>query len=136
MTHYILPVLVCMVFAQALGMLWYSKFLFGTVWRKASGITPEQMEKGKKNMVPFMVIAALGAAIGAIVLLFTIRWFGEFSILGGAHVGILVWFGYVMVTQLDSVLWDGKSFRYFFINTAYSLVKFAGMGMILGAWLG
>ncbi len=136
MTQYILPVLVCTIFAQALGMLWYSKFLFGAVWMKASGITPEQMGKGKKNMALYMVLAALGAVVGAIVLLLTIRWFGAFSILAGAHVGFLVWLGYIMVTQLDSVLWDGKTPTYFFINTAYSLVKFVGMGMILGVWLG
>ncbi len=136
MTQYILPVLACAIFAQILGMLWYSKFLFGTVWMKASGITPDQMGKGKKNMALYMVLAALGALLGATVLLLTIRWFGDVSILAGAQVGFLVWLGYVMVSQLDSVLWDGKTPMYFCINTAYSLVKFVGMGMILGAWLG
>lgn len=87
------------------------------------------------NMGLYMTLAALGAFLGAAVLLITLQWFGDLSLRAGFHVGLLVWLGYVMVAQLDSVLWDGKSFRYFFINTVYSLVKFVGMGMILGAWL-
>lgn len=101
---------------------------------KAAGITQEKMEAGKKNMGVYMVGAALGTVITAMVLLLTIRMFGEPSMALGIKVGALVWLGYVMVTQFDTVLWDGKSFTYFAINTLHSLVRFVGMAAILGTW--
>ncbi len=134
MTQFILPVLVCAVYAMVVGMLWYSKMLFGSIWMKSAGLTPEKMEVGKKKMAPYMALAVVGSLVTAAVFAHLIPKFTTGAV-GGLLFGVVVWLGFTLISQLDSVLWDGKSWTYFSINALHSLVRLAGMGAIIGAWL-
>jgi hypothetical protein len=51
-------------------------------------------------------------------------------------VGIAVWAGFVMTTQLTDKLFGRRPWKLFFINTGYQLVCYLVMGAILGKWVG
>jgi hypothetical protein len=48
--------------------------------------------------------------------------------------GFWVWLGFFAPLQSDEVLWGGKPWKLFFINTSYRLVSLLAMGLILALW--
>jgi len=48
-------------------------------------------------------------------------------------VGFCVWLGFVVTTQISSVIWGKMPFQLFLINTGAKLLSFLVMGGIIGA---
>jgi hypothetical protein len=125
----------CMV----IGFLWYSPFLFAKPWMIAMGYDPEdkskiaEMQKGAGLMYAVSFLASLLAAfvLGKIIFHLAIA-----TALYGMKVGIAVWAGFVMTTQLTDKLFGRRPWKLFFINTGYQLVCYLVMGAILGKWVG
>jgi hypothetical protein len=49
-------------------------------------------------------------------------------------VGALTWLGFVAVSTISRVTYEGATWRLFAISTGYNLVTLLLMGAILGAW--
>lgn len=65
-----------------IGMLWYSKALFGNAWLQASGMTVEDSQK--LNMGKAIVLALLlGVLMSTCMMVWTIHQMGFYSVLGG-----------------------------------------------------
>jgi len=47
----------------------------------------------------------------------------------------LAWLGLVVPVSLGIVLWEGKSWKLWFINASSYLVTLLAMGIILGLWV-
>jgi hypothetical protein len=137
-------VLACAVLGIVLGTLWYGP-VFGKLWMKETGITPEAaaaFRADPKKMRGMMaksygltiVSSFIMAFVLAHVFAFASAFTGMSGVMGGLSAGFWSWLGFVLPVSLNPVLWDGKSWKYFFITSGYYLAILLVMGVVLGAW--
>src|SRR3989344_9432476 len=133
-----LAVIGAAVAAIALGFFWYGP-IFGKKWVAESGMSPEKMNAMKsQNMNVTYAIMAVSTLLMSYVLsntlVFASTFLGSGSISAGLQAGFWAWLGFVMPVSLGAVLWDGKSWTYWFITAGYYLVSLILMGVILALW--
>ena len=121
-----------------LGFLWYGP-LFGKQWMKLMGITKQQVEKAKKKgMAKEMILQFLASLVMAFVLAHALTFASAYLDVTGASAGLQAgfwnWLGFIATVSLGCVLWEGKSWKLWFLNNAYSLVGLCMMGVILAVW--
>jgi hypothetical protein len=131
-------VLVSAVAAMGLGYLWYGP-LFGKQWIALMGWSKAEMDaKMKSGVGPQYLLQAAGALVMAYVLAHSVIFAGSYlhqsGVVAGLEGGIWSWFGFVVPVSLGSVLWDGKPWKLWAINSGYFLVVLIIMGVILGWW--
>lgn len=127
-----LAVIAAAVANMAIGVLWYGQ-LFGKKWKQLSGITDEAMANMPLKPWQSMVLGLVNSLVIAYVLLFfTATWV---TTIGGALIAAFwIWLGFVATTQIGSFLWEGKPFSLFLLNTAYALISYGVMAVILVLW--
>ena len=139
----ILALIVCAVIAVVLGFLWYGPF-FGRPWRKEMGVSDEQVAAMrndpavKRQMMKNALIAAVGALFTAFVLHRAIALGAGIEHLAplraGLHFAFWNWLGFGVPVLLGAVLWEGKSWKWWFITIGYYLVSWVLMGLVLAYW--
>ena len=118
-----------------IGFLWYSPALFGNAWMKAGNMNMKDMDKAKKKgMGKLYFLAFIGALLMAFVLAYFVRYLTVYTFFEGMEVGEYIWLGFIVPVLLGSILWEGKSVKYYLINVLYWLVNLAVMGGILAIW--
>lgn len=128
------PIVVATIANMALGFLWYSPYLFGTQWIKFMGLTEKSMKEAKKKMGPIYGLATLGALVMAYVLALVLSQLNIMTMEKALQIVFWLWLGFVMPVQLTEVIFGGKKFQIFFINTGYQLVSMLVMALILSQW--
>lgn len=127
-------VLVCGIASLALGMLWYGP-IFGKIWIKLMGFTEKQIEEGKKKgMGPSLVFAFIGAIVLAYVTANLLVYTSVVDLQKGLIMAFWLWLGFIATTTLSAVLWEGRSWKLYFLNNAYSLVQLLIFAAILVSW--
>lgn len=120
-------VLVAVVVNFFLGFLWYTP-LFGKAWAREL-----KMDMNVKPTAGQMAKGLITTLIGNFLLVYVFAhnleaWtfvpnIDEMStagtILNGA---IFTWLGFFVPVDLNTVMWEGKSWKFFFINTVYHLL--------------
>jgi len=134
-----LAVLVAAVVNMVVGSLWYGAF-FQKPWMRLSGITQADIEKSKaRGMATSYILAFVGSLLMAYILshfiVFAGDYFNDGSAMRGVSTGFWSWLGFVAPVTLGIVLWEGKSWKLWMINTSYYLVSLMIMGGILSAWM-
>lgn len=130
-----LAVLVCGLLSMALGMTWYAPKVFGNTWMKEIGASTADIEKAKaKGMGTSYALAFAGALLTAYVLSHFVDYATANTVGEGMQAGFWAWLGFVVPVQLGSVLWDGKSGKYFAIVAGYYLVQLVVFGAVLATW--
>ncbi len=125
-------VLAAAVASFIIGMFWYSPKVFGETWAKLSKI---KMNGKKKGMAKMMILNLIGTIITAYIFAIIVRMATAVTILDGVQLGIIIWLGFfISTTLLNSVLWEGKSWKLYALNGAYWLVNLIVMGIILSLW--
>ena len=119
-----------------LGALWYSPVLFAKPWMKEMGIDPSRMQSMKLTPTQAMVAGFVTALVTAYVLAHFVEvWAqvtgGQMGIAEGFQLAFYLWLGFVAPVMLGSILWEGKSWKLFFINAGYQLVALLLMSGIL-----
>lgn len=127
----LLPVAAAGVAATIIGMIWYHPRIFGGVWARLTGVTPEMAEKGKRRMVPYTIIALLASMLVAYVMAYVEIAWQVMDVLGAINIGFWCWAGFVAPPMLGMVLWEQKPFRLYLINALYWLVAFCVIAIIL-----
>ncbi|MBI2045203.1 DUF1761 domain-containing protein [Candidatus Pacearchaeota archaeon] len=129
-----LAVLVVALVNFFIGFLWYGP-LFGKAWISAMKFTDKDIKKGKeKGMASPMLISFVMSLITTLILAAFLNLADPSSFINGAFIGIWVWLGFYMTASVGSMLWEGKSAKLFYLNTAYDLVRFIIMAGILAVW--
>lgn len=129
-----LAVLAAALVNMALGFLWYGP-IFGKAWMKLSGLTDAKLNEMKnKGMSSTYVLSMLGALVMAFVMAQFVNISGASTVTEGALLGFWAWLGLVAPVQLTQVLYEGKSWNLYFINTGYYLVSLKLMGAVLASW--
>jgi hypothetical protein len=139
-----IPVNYLVVFAAAVsnmvvGFLWYGPLL-GKKWAALMGwgsMSAEQVAAKKKMATSSYAISFVGALVMAYVLAHVI-FFANVYATGGLHSGLasgfIMWLGFVAPVTIGSVVWDGKPWMLWAINSGYYLAALLVMGAILGYW--
>lgn len=134
----VLAVVSATVIAIILGFLWYGP-IFGKKWMAEAGITPEKLARDKakgmgKTYAIMIVSTCVMSYVLSHVLVFASMYLQTSGITAGISTGFWMWLGFVMPVSLGSVLWDGKSWTYWFITAGYYLVALIFMGIVLALW--
>ncbi len=138
-----LAIVVAAVAAFVIGFIWHGP-LFGKTWARLVGIdiSPEAIAKFKaegKGMTKSYVLTIVGSLITAYVLSHFItmagNYFDEMSVGRGLSTAFCAWLAFVAPVTLSRVLWEGKTWKLWFINAGYYLVTFLVMGAILAGWM-
>ena len=128
-------ILVSAVASFILGYLWYSPLLFGKPWMKMMGFTHQSMEEAKKKG---MVKLYLGNFIATLIMVYILSHFVDYAqaktITDGLQLGLWVWLGFIATLLFGSLLWEGKPFKLFLINSGYRLVELLIIASILSVW--
>ncbi len=129
-----LAVLVAGVINMVVGFLWYGP-LFGKIWLPLSGHTPESMEAAKqKPMTMSYVIATIGALVMAYVLAHVLATYNADTISLGFQGAFWLWLGFIATVMLGKVLWEGKSWKLWCLDSAYYLVVLLINSAVLVSW--
>ncbi len=129
-----LAVVVAAVISFVLGMIWHGP-LFGKAWAAARGITPEQMEQGKKEMPRFMVLIAVALLVVAWGLAVLSGYLHLATWMQGLKLGLLSWFAFALtVVAADSMMGTGRRMPQFLISAGSWLITFVVSGIVVSAW--
>lgn len=133
-----LAILVCGIVSMFVGYLWYGP-LFGKTWMALMGMKMEMMtEAQKKGMSKSYFMMFVGSLVMAYVLSYNLFFAATYLKVSGVSAGFMSafwnWLGFIAPVTLGSVLWEGKSWRLWFLNNSYQLVTLLIMGAILAVW--
>ena len=134
-----IAVVVAAVANMALGSLWYGP-LFGKAWMAASGVTCEKIDGAKaKGMAKSYVLMMLGSLVMSYVLahalIFASTYLHASGVSAGLTAGFWNWLGFIAPVTMGVVLWEGKPWKLWCINSCYYLVALLIMGSILAVWV-
>lgn len=157
-----LAIIVAAVVPILLGFLWYNPILFGNIWAREAGMTPEKMKRGN-----FSVIAIISLILSFLLAFFvqtlTIHQFGALGMIGGdptseavlpsyqafmddygtnfrtfkhgALHGLLA--GLFIILPIIGIngMFERKSWKYILLNASYWTLALTIMGAIVCGWV-
>ncbi|WP_078129519.1 DUF1761 domain-containing protein [Leptospira alexanderi] len=136
-----LAVLAAVVVHFIIGSVWYGP-VFGKAWMKEMGI-PLDVKPSIKDMIKPMGLMVVGSFLTAYVLFYTTNvwrassWHaGEDSpaYVYGFFSGFYTWIGFYLPILINTVTFEGRSWKLFFINAGYNLISLQVIAMILSYW--
>lgn len=129
-----LAVLIAGVVSMAIGFLWYS-MLFAKPWMKLMGYTTESMKANQQKMGKMygisFVLTLIMAYVLTHVMAFSQNYFHYDSLMTGLSSAFWMWLGFIMPVQATDVIFGGKKWALFGINTGYQLASMLGMGVAI-----
>lgn len=134
-----LAILIAVVANFILGFIWYTP-LFGKVWGKEMGFDMTQKPPAGA-LVKGMVIMIIGNFLMAYVFAhFIAVWNPATWGLAPTEIPVVpraltaaffTWIGFFVPMDLNTVAWEMKSWKLFFINTSYHLLALIVVALIL-----
>lgn len=123
------------VVSMVVGFLWYSPFFFGKPWMKLMGLNAKDMKEAQKKMGPMYALSFAVTLVTAVVLYHVMTYSGAYNhydkMMLALSTGFWVWVGFVAPVQVTEVIFGGKKWNLFFINTGYQLVSLVAMALVL-----
>jgi predicted neutral ceramidase superfamily lipid hydrolase len=131
-------VLVAGVVSMIIGAFWYSPLLFSKPWLAILGVTPEQIAeakaKGMKGMTKSFVIGFISALVTSYFLALLLSAFAPATVWWALVIAFAVWLGFMAVIHIDSVIWEKRPWKFFWINAGCRLVTLLIIALILHYW--
>ena len=117
-----------------IGGAWYQA-LFGKLWVKLHGFSPEKIKEMQASMSPPKFFGGMIASyiVLGIALAILLSGMKEQSALVGAGTGFLVWIAVAAVGMTGHIASD-KVFGLYLIDTGCELIYLVLMGALLGVW--
>ena len=127
----LLAVLVAAIVSFVIGWIWYSDMLFGRQWREMLQVKKTDIKAMKDKAMKSMAVGFLTILVSAYVLAVLIDLTNSTTAMVGAELGLLVWLGFIAMTSIGSVIWEGRPLQLYLLNNVHSLIIYAVMGAIL-----
>lgn len=135
-----LAVLVAAAAYFMIGWFWHT-VLFGKLWMKLMKIdklSKNEQKAMRKKMGMSMALNFVANLVVAYCMAFSVQSGAAFYHVAGVtlgfQTGFWIWLGFVATTQLNGVLWEGKSYLLYAINLGHYLLGFLAVGTILAVW--
>ncbi len=127
-------IIIAAVVGMGLGVVWHAPFVFGRLWLKYAGWTPEHLssKKAKQSMLAVHGAMTISMLVQAFILA---GLFNSLVIVGFNAmllVGLCVWVGFVVPAKLADYLYGGDSWQYLLIEAGYQLAAILLMSLIIG----
>jgi hypothetical protein len=118
-----------------LGGLWYSPLLFANKFIQLMNWTPEQLRQMEsQNHGKELAIAFVMSFLLVYILAHFVQYTKATTAIGGIQTAFWLWLGFIVTTQVPSVLFEGRSFGVFLIHVGYQLVGCVLAGAVLAVW--
>ena len=114
--------------AFAFSLIWYSPFVFGSVWVEAKGADATAMPLWK------FLVAPLRELITAWLLAWLIGRLGIVHWKGAASLGLMLWLAFYVVQLSGAVVFDGMPVALGAVHAGDWLGKMLLIALILSAW--
>ena len=116
-----------------LGAVWYgvfsSKFIELISW------TPEQLKAVEtQNHTKEYILAFLSSLVLVYILALFIQYTKVTTVAGGLQTAFWLWLGFVVTTQLATVIFEGRKPELYLLNIGYQFVACLAAGAILAVW--
>jgi hypothetical protein len=134
-----LAILVCGVASMVLGFVWYGA-VFRDLWVRLSKHDMSHLSsaEGKAAANRGYIWSFVGSLVMAYILSHVITYASDYNnvegISAGLSSGFWMWLGFIAPVTLGTVLWEGKSWKLWFLNNAYNLLQLLIFGAILASW--
>jgi hypothetical protein len=129
--HFLVICLICAIAAMVIGMVWYSKFVFGKTWSELSGVDKDD----KSGCFLIMIYSMLANMALAVTLYSVALWSNAYGLKSGFFMGVLIGFGIVMISMMMPYIWEKKSPRLFLINAGHQVAVVVVMSSIITTML-
>lgn len=129
----LLPILTATIAAFALGFVWYS-LLFGKIWMKEVGLTPESMKGSNMALIFGTTLLLTFIMSTGVAVLVSIDFFNTITWRHGLGMGLLAGLVFVATSTGINYLYQRKSFRLWLIDAGYQVCFMGLVGAIIGAW--
>jgi len=136
-----IAVLVAAIIAMIIGVAWFSRALFGTLWMRIIGadkLTREDLDRMQQEVKPLFAVMFIGTLFSAAVLARFIAWTSLESMGGGLQVAFWAWIGFAVPYALGEAIFGGKDkdllWPTFFVQAGHRLISLLAMGAIIGVW--
>jgi hypothetical protein len=113
-----------------LGFLWYGP-LFEAPWMRALGKTRDTITPPPPS---HWALIAFGSLLSALTIALVTGWAGADSAVDGVLAGLVLGVGLIVTESFKLFVYEGRTVTLLAINNGYTLVHYAIMGAILGAW--
>ena len=128
-----LAVVAAVIINMALGALWYGA-LFANPWMAATGITKEYIKEHKDQEYRGYAVSIVASIIFVLGLAALVDATGAEELAEGLALGLIAGVGFVATTQAANYAFENRPLKLYLINIGYSVVGFAIIGALLGAW--
>jgi hypothetical protein len=130
----LLAIVVAVFATFALGALWYSPLLFGKLWVKAHGYTPDKLVQMRAGAARAYGVSLVCYAVMAICLAHLIARLGIADAAAAAQLGALCWAGFAATLGLTANMFSEKPLSTWLIDTGFQLVAIVAMCLLLALW--
>ena len=128
-------VLVAGLLYWMLGALWYSPLLFAHKFIELMRWTPADIAAVQASGTGKLVaIAFLSSLVLAYVLAHFLRFTHAENARDGIRTAFWLWLGFVVTSNLETVLFEQRAVGLYLISNGYHLVGFLLMGALLAVW--
>jgi hypothetical protein len=121
-------ILLAAMAAFAFSLVWYSPFVFGSVWLKAKGADATAMPLWK------LLVAPLREVITAWLVASLIRRLGISDRVSAASLGLTLWLAFYVVQLSGAVIFDGMPFALGAVHAGDWLGKMLLIALVLSSW--
>lgn len=130
----LLAIVVAAFSTFALGALWYSPLLFGKLWVRAHGYTPEKLVEMRAGAARAYGVSLLCYALMAVCLAVLIDRLEIVDATAAGKLGALCWAGFAATIGLTAQMFSDKRFATYLIDAGFQLVYMVGMSVLLTLW--
>ena len=126
-------VIVAAILHWILGAVWYgvfsSKFIELMAWTPAQMAAIESQSHTKDYILAF-----LSSLVLTYILAHFLQYTKAVNIAGGLQTAFWLWLGFVVTTQLPTVLFEGRKPGLYLLNIGYQFVACLAAGALLTLW--
>ncbi len=115
----------------AVGAIWYSPVLFGSVWMKLVRLSKSDIKASKDSLSKTYFSAFVASFISSIVLWYLLLRTGAGSVPSALRLTIILWVGFIGAKGLDAVFWERKPLKLYFINSLGSLAQMLAVALVI-----
>lgn len=116
-----------------LGAVWYAVFSIKFV--ELIAWTPEQLKAVEsQNHIKEYILAFLSSLVLVYILAHFIQYTKATTVAGGLQTAFWLWLGFVVTTQLATVIFEGRKPGLYLLNIGYQFVACLASGAILAVW--